>query len=333
MDEFEQLASTLRKNLIAYRCMNFPTRIGQSIQRALSSVASVPPPLNRRQLVIGLGAMKTGTTWLSDYLAGHPQFFHSPVKEMNSFAVMFPFNEVYPDYFYGPWPQLLLWRMENTILRYGNRRSAYSDFIWNKGKGFDEIRALAQLNKITSTEDYLHYFEERIGRYLHFGEISPCYAQLPAEAFACMSTLCDDVRFIFVMRDPTRRAVSHIRQLRLRIAQDLEIQDLIDRVEPTDAVFIRSDYRYTLATLRSLGLAERTKFLIYENLFTQECVDDLCDWLGLRRHAANFKKRLNDGAGDQLTSAQFENLRYRLSPIYNDLRNEPLVKSAQTWLW
>jgi hypothetical protein len=314
-------------------CMKFSSRFGRSLQRLFSSVASVPPPLKHRHLVIGLGAMKTGTTWLSDYLASHPQFFHSPVKEMNSFAVIFPYNHVYPDYFYGPWPELLLWRMENTILRYGNRRSAYSDFIWNQGKGFDEIRALAQLNKITSTADYLQYFEERIGGYLHFGEISPCYAQLPAEAFACMSTLCNDVRFIFVMRDPTRRAISHIRQLRLRIHKELEIQDLLDRVDPSDAVFIRSDYRYTLATLCTLGLAERTKFLIYEDLFTQECINDLCDWLGLCRHPASFKKRVNNGSGDQFTAAQLENLRARLCPIYDDLRHEPLTQAAHTWLW
>jgi hypothetical protein len=85
-------------------CMKFSSRFGRSLQRLFSSVASVPPPLKHRHLVIGLGAMKTGTTWLSDYLASHPQFFHSPVKEMNSFAVIFPYNHVYPDYFYGPWP-------------------------------------------------------------------------------------------------------------------------------------------------------------------------------------------------------------------------------------
>ena len=48
-----------------------------------------PPsvPLAQRQLVISLGVMKSGTTWLSDYLSSHPTFFHSPIKEMSAFRL------------------------------------------------------------------------------------------------------------------------------------------------------------------------------------------------------------------------------------------------------
>lgn len=302
-------------------------------RRLLELILSEKPSLKRRQLVIGLGAMKSGTTWLSNYLEGHPHFFLSPVKEMNSYAVLFPKNPDYPDYFYGPTDDMLLWRMQSGILKYGSRRSALRDLALNKGKGFDRVRALAQLNNITSTDDYFRYFEERIGKQRHFGEISPSYAHLPSEAYTCMASLCEDVRFLFLMRDPALRAASHMRQLRLRILKDMDIDEMLDRIDQSSPFFIRSDYRYTLQTLRSLGLATSTRFLIYEDLFAQECMDDLCDWLGLARHKGDFKKIMNRGSGVNLTPRQFDILRERLTPIYDDLRHDPITQGATTWLW
>lgn len=277
--------------------------------------------------------MKSGTTWLSNYLESHPHFFLSPVKEMNAFNVLFPQNPDYPDYHYGPTDDILLWRMQRGILNYGDRRSAFLDLILNKGRGFDRIRALAQVSYITSTDHYLQYFAGRIGKHRHFGEISPAYAHLPSEAYTCMASLCEDVRFLFLMRDPALRAASHIRQMRLRILKDMDINEILDGIDQSSPYFIRSDYRYTLQMLRSLGLATRTKFLIYEDFFTQERMDELCDWLGMARHKGDFQQILNRGGGAHLTPHQFDILRERLMPIYDDLRRDPVTQGASNWLW
>jgi hypothetical protein len=111
------------------------------------------------------------------------------------------------------------------------------------------------------------------------------------------------------------------------------LDQLLDRVDPDHAIYIRSDYRYTLQTLRSLGLAERSRFLIYEDLFTQDCVDDLCDWLGIERHQAVLDKRLNPGVGDPLSERQMGLLRDRLAPIYDGLRDDPATAGARRWRW
>jgi hypothetical protein len=111
------------------------------------------------------------------------------------------------------------------------------------------------------------------------------------------------------------------------------LDQLLERVDQSSAIFIRSDYRYTLHTLRQLGLAERTRFLIYEDLFKQSTVDGLCDWLGLERHEAVFDKRLNPGVGDSLSDQQMGVLRERLDPIYTDLRGDPATQAASSWLW
>lgn len=293
-----------------------------------------PPslPLAHRQLVIGLGAMKSGTTWLSDYLGSHPAFFHSPIKEMNAFSALYPENTCYPGYIYKPGEAYRLWRMERIVLSFGQQppRLDRSDAEIER---FDRLRALAQLGRIASTDDYLEFFHERIGDQQHFGEISPSYAHLPAEAYACMAALSSDVRFLFLMRDPTDRAASHLRHARRRVEKDIELDQLLERVDETSSVFIRSDYRYTLKTLRALGLEERSRFLIYEDLFSQASVDSLCDWLGMDRHEAVLDKRLNPGVGESLSERQLSCLRQRLAPIYDDLRHDPATQGASSWRW
>ncbi len=304
----------------------------QLLKRMFRKELPPPVPLAHRQLVIGLGAMKSGTTWLSDYLASHPQFFHSPIKEMNVFANLYPTNPSYPGYLYKPGDAYRLWRMEKIVLAYGVRPPRLDEADYERER-FDRLRALAQLGRIETIDDYLAFFEERIGAEMHFGEISPSYAHLPAEAYVSMARLTNDVRFLFLMRDPTDRAASHLRHVRRRVDKDLDLDQLLERVDHENPIYMRSDYRYTLQTLRSLGLAERSRFLIYEDLFAQDCVDELCDWLGIDRHDAVLDKRLNPGVGDALNDRQMGLLRDRLSPIYDGLRDDPATAGARLWRW
>ena len=312
--------------------MSVLNRLRSTFKRTLRPDPPPPVPLQRRQLVIGLGAMKSGTTWLSDYLGGHPAFFHSPIKEMNAFANLYPDNPVYPGYIYKPGDAYRIWRMEKIVLSFGLNPPRLNQTDAERER-FDRLRALAQLGRIASTQDYLDYFEERISDEVHFGEISPAYAHLPPEAYLCMASLTDDVRFVFLMRDPTDRAASHLRHARRRVDKDTTLDQMLERVDQSSAIFIRSDYRYTLRTLRQLGLVERSRLLIYEDLFNQATVDGLCDWLGLARHEAVFDKRLNPGVGELLTHQQMSALRERLDPIYADLRSDPALQAASSWRW
>lgn len=299
-----------------------------------------PQHLKARQLVIGLGAMKSGTTWLSDYLASHPDFFHSPIKEMRVFSDLFRQNDSYPNYVYEPWEDYRLYRMEKIVLGFEDPRlralkSRVNRKVFDErwAQRFDRLRALAQLSRIQTTSDYLSYFAERIGSQAHFGEISPAYSHLSPEAYGVMAAITEDVRFLFLMRDPADRAASHLRHVRRRTEKDVGLDVLLSRVDQTSDIYIRSDYGYTLNLLRSLGLEQRTKVLIYENLFSQATLDELCDWLGLARHEAVFDRRLNPGVGESLNEAQLGLLRHRLTPIYEQLRDDPATQAASSWRW
>jgi hypothetical protein len=98
-------------------------------------------------------------------------------------------------------------------------------------------------------------------------------------------------------------------------------------------VYVCSDYVYTIRMLRALGLEDRCKFLIYEHLFAQDTLDELCDWLGLERHQAVLDKRLNPGVGQALTDLQLAVLRDRLAPVYSQLMGDPAVQGSSSWRW
>ena len=119
-----------------------PNSLRRLAKRLVRGQPPPPPlPLAQRQLVLGLGAMKCGTTWPSDYLGSHPQFFHSPIKEMNAFASLFPENPLYPSYIYKPGNAYRIWRMEKIVLSFGSKppRLDRSD---SEQERFDRLRAL-----------------------------------------------------------------------------------------------------------------------------------------------------------------------------------------------
>ena len=272
--------------------------------------------LRQRRLVIGLGAMKSGTTWLSDYLATHPGFFHSPIKEMNIF------NRRWPNPFDQDGPAFRLWRMEEIVLDPHYPRS---------GKLRMRLRALAEIGRIETDDDYLSYFARRMQGQAAFGEISPSYAALPADALRQIAGLTADVRFLFLMRDPVARMASNIQHLRRRLRAADPVERVMEEVTPGTPLWARGDYGQTLDALAGAGV--RAKGLIYEDLFREQTIRDLCAWLDLPFAPPDFAKRLNVAQGARLTDTQLSQLRIRLEPVYQDLSRRFGADRPKAWRW
>lgn len=289
--------------------------------RALQKPTRGPLPiseLRRRTFVVGLGTMKSGTTWLSGYLGDNPQFLHSPIKEMNSF------NQFYDNPFKGQGDRFRMFRMESIIL---DKRSGALMRHQHR------LRALAQLGRIKSIDDYLAYFAERIGDETHFGEISPSYSHLPPEGLREIAGITADVRFLLIMRDPAKRAASHIRHLRRRVAADVPVADLIRTIAPDHPVYLRSNYGQTLDALEQAGVRDKAYLLTFETLFRADTMRNLCAWLGLEFQAPHVDRKKNEGTGEELTPEQLNEIRERLDPIYIDLRARGFQSDVPQWWW
>lgn len=288
------------------------------IARLLPPARPSADDLRRRRLVIGLGAMKSGSTWLADYLSTHPEVFISPIKEMNIF------NRRHPNPFQDDGPAFRLWRMEEIALDPRFPRSA---------RLRERLRALAEIGRIGSDQEYLDYFARRMRGEALFGEISPSYAALPPEALRQMARLTDDVRFLFLMRDPAARMVSNLLHLRRRVRADAPVAALLEDIRPGTPLWARADYGRTLDALQAAGVAAQSLLLIYEDLFTEPAIRRLCDGLGIGFHRPDFTHRVNVAQGPPLTPTERAEVRRRLDPIYQDLATRLGPDRPPAWAW
>jgi hypothetical protein len=168
-----------------------------AIDRTSERSASPPVP----QFFLGIGAQKSGTSWLGEYFASHPEVYFSPIKELHYFdALHVPECQGWNLYMERRLKKILWRRLERTRSRSGNTRT-------------DEVYQALLLRVAMPLNDnlYREYFMTRLKGERAFGEISPSYALLPRSGFLHVLELFPSVRFIFVMRNPVDRFWSALR--------------------------------------------------------------------------------------------------------------------------
>ncbi|MEI4231873.1 sulfotransferase [Roseovarius sp. D22-M7] len=247
-------------------------------------------------LFFGIGSEKCGTSWLNQFLSGHPEV-HVPryQKELHYWSSGHRGKKI-------PWllekqmprgPVMSFW---GSVLRPGRnlRRFRRNLFLQKWWKAFT---VPSPTHSIYCDVLFTGYRKEKVA-----GEITPAYARCTAGTFAEMAALAPDVRFIFIMRDPVARLWSGCRH-RLRIElgqQNTTTQAVSDRVlsslaESETGPLRLSSYNRTIQTLESVVAAERIAYFFYETLFQQSEIERLCAFLDVESPAA-IDKAVHVGA-------------------------------------
>lgn len=264
-----------------------------------------------RRLFFGIGAQKAATSWLDDYLRGHPDVC-LPVRKEQHYWTTMHMPDLYDRrarvaWHLGKierqgWLKRLLraprkkavdeaWRLSAAMLREGQApgHHAYADVLFQAYRG------------------------EPVA-----GEITPAYALLGTESFAEMAGLGRDVRFVFIMRDPVARLVSAARMnVRKRHRVDgprPKPRSFEDRMaetlgDPADTSLLRSRYDLTIERLERAVPRERIGYFFFETLFRQEEIDRLADFLGIARRPAHFERKVNADRRDPSAEASGAALR------------------------
>jgi sulfotransferase family protein len=138
-----------------------------------------------------IGAVKSGTTSLYQYLRSHPEVYVSEVKELN--------------FFVAESVELLRDSVSGAGRRAGRRRSAGN---WSRG-----------------LEWYEDQFAEAGGARA-IGEVSPRYAQDPRLPGVPerIANLLPNVKLVYLVRDPIKRMVSHYLHLSRSIQERRELE-------------------------------------------------------------------------------------------------------------
>lgn len=266
-------------------------------------------------LFYGIGAQKAGTTWLHDYLSSHPD-----VAVPAMFKEQQYWNSVRPPHNDFILPESQSGRIwERTRIEILSRiRSDPVTTEW----------AARQRGVLRPRDDHRDHATAILGHWQGehaVGEITPAYALLGQETFAEMAGLSDNVRFIFIMRDPIDRVLSAARMYhRQGKGAGPVIEQLIAAIDAEDAVLLaQSDYKRTITRLEAVVPRDRIAYLFYETLFDQTEIDRLCAHLGVSSHPADTDKVVfsyRDKTDDAVPVDVTTRLAEKLMPVYEFIR-------------
>lgn len=183
---------------------------------------------------IGIGAQKSGTSWLDERLRELPDFSLTPIKELHYFDR----SPIYPS------PNMLAKSsLKSRLTGYNWAKKAIKFGTLLLKRDFTTIKWFINWS-FSNIDDkwYLSLFDSMKGL---TGEITPCYGILIEKDIAKMYKLVPDAKIILLLRNPVDRAWSHYRFAKADVA-DFNIQsektaDIIQFMN-SDNQTLRSDY-------------------------------------------------------------------------------------------
>lgn len=211
--------------------------------------------------ILGLGAQKSGTTWLHRYLNSFDCANFGVRKEYHVWDVKFM-----PDQFQGWWK-----------LQPGNKET----------DGNALRRLMADVDGA-----YESYFAGLINNTVRLtGDISPSYTALKADHLATIKGRMEAAGFsvqpILLMRDPVERCWSgtrmHYRREREkgRSFTDADVRQSFASSFSAKAVVIRTQYDRTLQALDEVFQPDEYYVGIYETMFSPEAIKSLSEFVGV----------------------------------------------------
>jgi hypothetical protein len=224
---------------------------------------------DEKTFVLGVGAGKSGTTWLYGYLSEREDIFMPSRKELHYFDTKYR-----PDTVGG---------VRRRLLDEWTRADTQSD----------------ERNGPTSSHEdavYRDFFRRRVPKNVNlFGEITPGYAVIGELGFRKIRELFRTIRIIFLMRDPVERFYSHVRMNRnKRMTKSMPPKDIASTIDNPRYTEL-SAYENTIRDLEAVFKPHELIYLFYETLFRDETVGKLCALLGVEYRPADFGEVAKSG--------------------------------------
>ncbi len=283
----------------------------------------------------GIGAAKSGTSWLHDYYAGHPECHIRSLKELFWFCRTPGADDAHARDFRRHLVRAVsLPAGPDSGARAMDRaRRARALFEW-----FD------YLDRPGATDaDYRAYVTLRMDRRpgaRMCADITPKYAFLDERGFERMARQAKVPRFVFLMRDPVDRLWSHCRMLS-KVAE--KRQNRLIPPETFARAFLRGDakrsgeagaygdYAGTLSRLiRAVG-RDAVHVGFHETLTEAPQIRALNRFLGLSHVAPDAARRVNAGREGALDPALRGALGSKLAPQYDYVAGLTGVTVPDRW--
>lgn len=205
----------------------------------------MPTPNHQRPSFLGIGAHKSGTTWLFTKLRQHTQVWMPPAKEVHFFSLSphYPSPNALPTY--SHLNERLGVKAQNRPLKVRAielvareiLKSNFQEALWWYRYSFGDyddnwyVRLFAQASSTQLT-----------------GEITPAYSILDSKDVKRIAAINPDMKLIFLLRNPIDRAWSAVRFYQNTNQQDHQLKSdhqIISYLK-SPQVMLRTNYERTL---------------------------------------------------------------------------------------
>jgi hypothetical protein len=262
-----------------------------------------------------VGATKSGTSWLFDYLADHPECHVRSIKELHYFDTL----------------ESKAFRQQLVVQR--NQMARLRDRL-GMSKGTQHRRAADKMQDVLdwhnvlkeraeNTANYLGYLTWGMDRHSLVADVTPAYALLPIKRLKQMAGLSKETRFIYVMRDPVARLWSHVRMLSRRVCDSADAlastcNVMMERVlqGQKSSMTERGDYEGAIRRLNAAVDPAKLLIMFMEELLTPAGVARVCAFLNIDYKAANFSQPVHVGVSVAMSPEHRDRARAYLRPQY-----------------
>ena len=286
-----------------------------------------PAPKHRFPDFLGIGAARSGTTWISRNLTAHPEVWIPRIKELHYFTRS--------SKYFGP-SQLedsnLFRRLFYPSKPYKKYRNALLKSIGSNiaRPSLDKLRwDCNYFFKTPSDKWYATLFDQ--GRGKTTGEITPRYSALDFDDVVALKKLIPDVKLIFIMRDPVDRAWSLMRYHEKRNHKpltELPAEEL-KQLAFNPAILSQSDYASILKRWQAVFPPEQLLLLFYDEItdHPDALLNRICNFLNLDpskipQNSEQQQKRINSSFEKDIPRELEKTLIDHFYPMVEQLSNQ-----------
>ena len=239
--------------------------------------------LRGKTFILGVGAQKSGTSWLHHYLLHHPSVKMSAIKEVH----------FWDQKFRGDLCHSFKEQFQNNLRSAVSREENFQTSL-----GLDEISYWVDMVRMGHQDRaYFEYFDRlAIGEQSHIGEITPSYSLIRKEGWEEIKKnfLSQDIqlKIVFLMRNPVERYYSALRMFEQKQLISSATQSFLAELDNPQHIE-RTRYDLTIESLLSVFGKDEIYFGFYETMFNSGTIENLCHFLDLAYIPAKFDEKVN----------------------------------------
>lgn len=294
---------------------------------------------------IGIGAMRSGTTWLTTQLRQHPEIWMPPIKELhyfdslerrigNGYLKKLPFTKTAQ-------------QRKKSVLRcltlnsadHGGEDVEWERFLRDPASVLWDVKFHTRfLFGQRNDRWYEACFAPRPGQTA--GEIDPNYGPLHPNTIAHIRNLMPDLRIIFMVRDPIDRAWSHfLKKLRdtNRTLESVSEEECLAHFKSKFSLS-RGSYSSILSSWSEFYPPEQICVGYYDEILesSEDLLLRIFDFLNVEVSPEYISEKINDSFNSSTNSRQIPtHLERYLAELYRDEVENMVAKIggyARNWL-